>query len=81
MDAQIEWFDHGYRIKELKTREEHTCDNFSNQTAYQINSQYLSENDQECEPYDYNETSSTLDDNDWNEKDDPFYGYGEDDSI
>lgn len=40
-----------------KTREEHTCDDFSNQTAYQINAQYLPENDQECEPYDYNETN------------------------
>lgn len=64
-----------------KTRKEHTCGDFSNQTAYQINAQYLPENGQECELYDYNETSSTLDDNDWDEKDDPLYGYGEDDSI
>ena len=64
-----------------KTREEHTCDDFPNQTAYQINSQYLSENGQEREQYDYNETSSTLDDNYYNEKDDPLYGYGEDDSV
>jgi hypothetical protein len=28
---------------------------------------------------DYEETSSTLDDNDWNEKNDPLYGYSEED--
>ena len=28
---------------------------------------------------DYEETSPTLDDDDWDETDDPFYGYGEDD--
>ena len=28
---------------------------------------------------DYDETSSTLDDNDWDEDDDPLYGEGEDD--
>lgn len=30
---------------------------------------------------DYDETSSTLDDNDWDEEDDPLYGYGEDDNL
>lgn len=30
---------------------------------------------------DYYETSSTLDDNDWDETDDPLYGYGEDDFL
>ena len=64
-----------------KTREERTCKGFYNQAAYQINAQCLPENCQECEPYDYNETSSTLDDNDLDEKYDPLYGYGEDDSI
>ena len=29
----------------------------------------------------YDETSSTLDDNDFDEDDDPFYGYGEDDDL
>ena len=40
---------------------------------------FYAEFDDEDVEDDYDETSSTLDDNDYNESDDPLYGYGEDD--